>query len=272
MKKAPAWLEAFQKEWSRVLRTPLETAHGQLQAQLPDGWSRLGIVPRVQRAAQAGLEDYQRQYWFRLLTILQQDFPLTARLLGCWQFNQLALNYLVEFAPRDHDLQGIGRHFVNFLCDRHEPLFVLQAAWIDATRSAVFLAPAVQAWTAPRDPAQDPATLRLKPAADWRFVQESWPLVDLCLRLQDNPGEEAVPCPRPLAQPQTWLIQREGLGLVHRLLAAPQARLYQLLMEHAVQDALMRLEAESLSQNRALAPDLVQQWMAQSVTWRLWSA
>jgi hypothetical protein len=272
MTKAPAWLESFQKEWSRVLRTPLDTTQGHLKAQLPDDWSRLGVVPQAQRAAGAGLEDYQRQYWFRLLTTLQQEFPLTARLLGYWSFNQLALQYFAEFAPCDHDLQNVGRHFVDFLCDRHEPLFLLQAGWIDATRSAVFLAPPVQTWNPSAAGPQDAARMRLKPAADWRLVQENWPLVDLCLWLQEHPGEEVVPCPEPWDRQQTWLIQREGMNLVHRRLPAPQGRLYQLLAEHAVQDALRILEGDGLSQNWDVTPARVQEWMAQSMTWRLWAS
>jgi hypothetical protein len=271
VRKAPAWLEGFQKEWSRALRTPLDSTQGRLQVRLPEGWSQLGIVPQLQRHAGAGLEDYQRQYWFRLLSHLQKDFPLTARLLGYWAFNQLALEYLADFPPCDHDLQNVGRHFVDFLCDRHEPLVLLQAGWIDATRSAVFLAPADRAWVPSAADVQDPATLRLKPAASWRLVEENWRLVDLCLVLEEHPGEEAVPCPEPWPEVQTWLIQREGLNLVYRPLPAPQARLYQLLMEHAVADAVKRLEGESLSHNWTVTPAQVQEWMAQSMSWQLWA-
>ncbi|MDQ3231919.1 MAG: DNA-binding domain-containing protein, partial [Pseudobdellovibrionaceae bacterium] len=201
MRSAPSWLAPFQQSWSEVLQTPLASHQGTLQPSLPPVWLELGVDNSV-RDPTAGVADYQRQYWFRLLNHLQTEFPLTARLMGLWSFNHLGIAYLQKFPPRDYDLQAIQRHFVNYLRDVNQSLVWMQAARIDEARSKVFMAPDYETWHWEDARVSHPTLLSLHPAPDWMLIDEDWALMDLCLQLPDLRGEEALPCPEAHAQTQ----------------------------------------------------------------------
>jgi len=271
MKEAPAWLMEFQQCFSAVLRTPLATSSGTLRSRLPSGWTQLGVKPRSQREAAAGLSDYHRQYWFRLLTVLQAEFPLTSRLMGLWSFNLLAQNYLQRVPPRDYDLCGIRQDFLNDLRGKELPPHVYQAACLDEARSLVFMAPDYQPWQWRAEEMAEPALVRLVGAPDWRIVQEDWALVDLCLRLGSIPGEKALPCPTAHSVTHFWMIQRDAQDLVYRPLHPAQGRLYELLSQHTIQDAIMSLASEFVHIAPADLQASVQSWMALSVSWGLWA-
>jgi hypothetical protein len=270
MRKAPEWLADFQKSFGVILRTPLENKSGTLTSALPASWTELGILPRSKRMAAAGLSDYHRQYWFRLLTVLQKDFSLTARLMGLWTFNQWAQRYLLEVPPRAYDLGILGQHFADFLQNMPLPAEILQAARLDQVRAEVFMAPDFQPWLWEMDSHREPGLLRLRAAPDWRIFREDWALVDLCLRLDGMKDAETLPSPKVHQATRTWLIQRDEKGLIHRPLPAAQGQFYELLSEKNLQDALVSMEAEiqSLPESQAL----VQRWMADSMRWRLWAA
>lgn len=272
MKEAPTWLMEFQQCFGAVLRTPLTTSSGTFRSQLPSVWTQLGVKPRSQRAAASGLSDYHRQYWFRLLTLLQVDFPLSSRLMGLWSFNLLAQDYLQKTPPHDYDLSKIRQDFFNDLRQKKLPSHVHQAACLDEARSLVFMAPDYQPWHWRAEAMENPALARLVAAPDWRIVEEDWALLDLCLRLGSMPGEKALPCPAPHSETQFWMIQRHAEGLVYRSLHPAQGRLYELLSRHTIQDAVMNLEGEFAHQDSTDLQASVQSWMGLSVSWGLWAS
>ena len=262
MKQSPPWLEQFQRRFSEVLRTPLDASRGTLMARLPECWKTLDVQPRSHRSAAEGLADYQRQYWFRLLTILQKDFPLTARLMGLWTFNQWAQAYLLEVPPRAYDLAEIRLQFARFLEAQDVSRMIVQAARLDEARADVMMTPAFKAWTGLTEDSQ-PDRMRLRAAPHWRFFREDWGLVMLNDKLR---------VPEVHAQTQTWLILKDAEGIMYHALHPVQARLYELLAERTIMDAVVVLEAEYSGHYGAELCRLVQNWMRISVLWGLWES
>lgn len=258
MRQAPVWLSQFQALFTEVLRTPLDHQQGVLKSRLPASWSQLEVRSRSSRTAEAGVADYHRQYWFRLLTILQKDFPITAQIMGLWNFNLWAQRYLLEVPPSGHDLGRIRESFAGFLKDQTHSLMIVQAAQLDDARAALMMTPKFQPWTGLNGDHADPEQIQLKAAPHWRIVREDWALVTW------DAGETL---PRKHERPELWLIQKDATGLMYRMLDPVQARLYELLAEHPMAEALLKLEAEA-------GPEAVQvqNWMALSVQWGLWAA
>lgn len=55
------------------------------------------------------IELYNQQYWWRLVNILQEGFPLTVRLFGHTDFNEkIAIPYLVKYPPDTWSLCFLG--------------------------------------------------------------------------------------------------------------------------------------------------------------------
>ncbi len=62
------------------------------------------------------MELYSRQYWWRLLSVLQEDFPLIVRLFGYTDFNQkIAIPYLLKYPPRSWTLAMLGDRMVKWI-------------------------------------------------------------------------------------------------------------------------------------------------------------
>lgn len=271
MREAPHWLKDFQEQFSSVLRTPMSPAGGVLRAQPSAAGESLGVRPRAQRSAAAGLSDYQRQYWFRLLSVLQSEFPLSSRLMGLWSFNILALKYLEVEAPRSYDIVAIRCRFIDYLSKQNLEPFVLQAAILDEVRYLTFMAPAYEPWKPPTGASSLAAQLRLSPAPDWRIFREDWAIVELCLRLDSLKAEEGLPRPAHLAATRVCLIQKVQQQLVYRYIDPYQGRFYELLSVQTIDEAVAVLAGECAHLPMEELARLIQGWMAQSVHWGLWA-
>lgn len=258
MKQPPAWLSQFQGLFTEVLRTPLDHSGGTLESRLPSGWKELEVHARSYRSADAGVSDYHRQYWFRLFTILQKDFPVTARLMGLWNFNLWAQRYLLEVPPSGHDLGTIRESFAGFLKDQELSLMLVQAAQLDDARAALMMAPDYTPWKGLNEDHAHPERIRLKAAPHWRILREDWALVAW------DAGEKM---PLKHERPEVWLIQKDAKGFMCRMLHPVQARLYELLTENPMAEAVGKLENEAKPEAMQ-----VQNWMALSVQWGLWAS
>lgn len=116
----------------------------------------------------ARLEVYNRQYWFRLITIMQEEYPCTLHVVGLEAFNTWVVRYLSAHPPASPYLADLDAGFPAFLRRRYRAPRggasrekVVQAVAYDKACSRAFDAPAVpveqQDGTpsgAPRDPAR----------------------------------------------------------------------------------------------------------------------
>lgn len=281
------WLESFQSEFTAILRTPLASDLGKLQPAcelFPPTQSFTASAKSLEQAKyQLGI--YNRQYWFRLFTIMQSAFPLSSRLLGLWNFNQLAQEFLCSHPPSHFDIQKSSSGFYDFLLSRlhGEVIFpgnltdplpseaLLKAVEIDEIMERVFMAEP-QASLQMTDAASIPLPkLRLIPSKAIAFVEENWELLRLRERLLKDKGEGIVALPPRLSEPQRWAIYRREEILCYFLLEPLQYQFYQMLCHHSLGETLYLLEQACAPHMHTRLQQQVMQWLAKSVELGFWT-
>ncbi len=73
------------------------------------------IAPSPKLSSLQRLEIYNRQYWFRLLDSLREDFPALVRLVGDTVFRGLAEDYLQRNPSRSFTLRNLGSRLSSWL-------------------------------------------------------------------------------------------------------------------------------------------------------------
>lgn len=277
-----AWLAEIQRSFGGALRTPLDAESGTFRAQ-PERYD-LPLVAAVRDSGRERLAVYNRQYWFRLFTAMQTSWPLTARLLGMFHFNQHAQRFLLANTPSHYDLRVVTLGFHDYLAatldtpdvDRG-PHFarlptraLLEAAALDAAFARVFYAPETPRFDPSRYAPAELVTRKLVSSRAYARIDEHWPLSELRLRLRDDSSEQAAPLPPQLPAAQSWALFRSTQGVTQLRLAPMQARLYTLLESHPLGHALAQLEAEAEPTTRASLPEQTQSWIAQGIAHGFW--
>lgn len=114
---APRELAAMQEAFGRSIRMPFsfETGHFQCRKDAYDPDAAAAIAPRGDSDSRDRLAVYNEQYWYRLLTVLQQDFPLLTAAMGHWHFNRLATAYLDRHPSRSPYLADLPLAFGDFI-------------------------------------------------------------------------------------------------------------------------------------------------------------
>lgn len=118
-------LEDLQRTMALAVMTPL-TADESMSEHASDGraMSDLAssfIAPNSRLTAFERLEIYNRQYWFRVLGALAEDFPALQALLGARRFDTLATAYLASHPSRSFTLRNLGASLPGWLAQN--PVF-----------------------------------------------------------------------------------------------------------------------------------------------------
>ena len=77
------------------------------------------IKPNDRLSSFERLEIYNRQYWFRLLDCLYDDYPGLRAILGTKKFTRLATAYLAKYQSNSYTLRDLGNRLEQFI--REEP-------------------------------------------------------------------------------------------------------------------------------------------------------
>jgi len=281
---SPAWLTEFQARFSALLRTPLDRATGSLLADTSRyAESLVGLaLPSATLGSAERLAIYHRQYWFRLFTILQGLYPLTARLVGYWRFNDFASKHLLWRPPRGYDIEAIADEFEASLAAQLpetgqvasdsslEAAAVLEAARTDAAFLRVARAPRGEPFRpGPGDTPRfaDSCLLLSNSVA---LLREHWPLAELRLRLIEHDQDSSLRLGDRRSTPCHWLLSHQSGKLGLLALEAREAELFELLQRLPLQHALGRLEVAAPPEERASLPERAQAWLARSVRLGLW--
>lgn len=293
MTESPRWLVEFQREFSAVLRAPLDRTLGALQAdvqQYPEGIAG-DAVATTALSARERLAVYNRQYWYRLFSVLQRAYPLTTHLLGPWVFNGLASRYFEAHPPTHRELDRVAVGFSGHLLERLEcegaqalrvaaapgrslelPLAALMdAVRLDAAWRAVFVAPAAGTFSLSPADAARLALARLERAPAVALVWLGYPLVELRVQALSRPLEKPLPVPMSLSEPVPWLLVRTQRGVGYVKLERTEGQLFEELFEYPVGAALARVEQRVSENERASLPQKTQAWLARSVRLGVWS-
>src|SRR5437588_6731143 len=112
-------LEQLQRTFFEMTRQPLTPAENTRTRSL-DGRAIREVAeeiikPNDRLTSFERLEIYNRQYWFRLLSCLYDDFPGLRAIVGEKQFEKLATTYLLECPSKSFTLRNLGSHVEGWL-------------------------------------------------------------------------------------------------------------------------------------------------------------
>lgn len=114
----------IQQRVFRAITEPL-TPGENMRSQGRDGRSmreeaEIIIKPNDRLTSFERLEIYNRQYWFRVLGNLMEDFPGLQAILGERRFEKLSQAYLFDCPSRSHTLRDLGSRLLTWLTDHPE--------------------------------------------------------------------------------------------------------------------------------------------------------
>jgi Putative DNA-binding domain len=109
----------LQRTMARAVMQPL-TASERMQRKAPDGkpmraYAARFIKPNSRLTSFDRLEIYNRQYWFRLLSSMIEDFPGLRSVLGSRRFEAMSKAYLVDCPSRSFTLRNLGSQLESWL-------------------------------------------------------------------------------------------------------------------------------------------------------------
>lgn len=112
----------LQRRMSEDVSRPLTTDFDMRQ-ETDDGQSTHDIAatyvkPNAMLSSFERLEIYNRQYWFRVIGAVSEDFPALAAVLGAKRFDALVLAYLKENPSTSFSLRNLGANLPLWL-ERH---------------------------------------------------------------------------------------------------------------------------------------------------------
>ena len=112
-------LAELQRTMAAAVMQPL-TADEEMRVTAPDGRAMSDvagafIAPNSQLSSFERLEIYNRQYWFRVLGALAEDFPGLRTVVGSRAFHALPVAYLAANPSRSFTLRNLGRKLPQWL-------------------------------------------------------------------------------------------------------------------------------------------------------------
>ena len=122
-------LHTLQRAVARAVMQPL-TSSEPMQRKAPGGgrlsaYAARYIKPNERLTSFERLEIYNRQYWFRVLASLAEDYPGLRAVLGGRRFEAMCKAYLTECPSRSFTLRNLGaqmetwlRQNPSWICDR----------------------------------------------------------------------------------------------------------------------------------------------------------
>jgi len=117
-------LANLQRAVARAVMQPL-TPSEHMRRNAPGGgrmsaYAARFIKPNDRLTSLERLEIYNRQYWFRLLTSMAEDFPGLRAILGGSRFESMCKAYLTERPSRSFTLRNLGSHLESWLRQNRE--------------------------------------------------------------------------------------------------------------------------------------------------------
>jgi hypothetical protein len=186
-------LQEIQRTMARAVMQPL-TASERRQNKAPDGrpmraYAARFIKPNDRLTSFERLEIYNRQYWFRVLSSMAEDFPGLRAVLGGRRFEAMSKAYLVDCPSRSFTLRNLGGHLEAWL--RKHPkwagpkqklaLDIVRLEWADIEAFDGKAEPALR----PEDlPGGADPKLRLKLQPYVELLSLSYPVDDLLLEVR----------------------------------------------------------------------------------------
>jgi hypothetical protein len=188
-------LHALQRAVARAVMQPLARSE-RMQRKAPGGgpmstYAARYIKPNNRLTSFERLEIYNRQYWFRVLGSLAEDFPGLRAVLGGQRFETMCKAYLAECPSRSFTLRNLGARLENWL--RQNPgwlrdrrvlaLDMVRLEWADIEAFDGQAKPSLR----PEDLREaEPTSLRLDIQPYVQLLELHYPVDDLLLEVKQG--------------------------------------------------------------------------------------
>lgn len=146
---SPQYLKTVQNWFGSIISQPIDE-NSRIQPFAPSGRSIVEeaaeyITPSPTLKPYERMQIYNQQYWWRLLNILHENFPLVTRLFGYNDFNQeIAIPYLSKYPPNHWSLNLLGERLPKWIHEDYtlpDKQLLLNAANLDLAFCYSFSAP-----------------------------------------------------------------------------------------------------------------------------------
>jgi hypothetical protein len=195
----PTGLHEIQRRMAAAVMHPL-TRDETMPRKRRDGTSNLTeadaiIRPNDRLTSFERLEIYNRQYWFRLYSSFEEDFPGLQAILGRAKFDKLMRAYLTDCPSESFTLRNLGSKLEAWLGQHPEHLGPHPKVALDMVRLEWAHIEAFDSEERPRLSAEklaaidENSTLRLQPHL--RVLALSYPVDDLLLEVRTENGSAA---------------------------------------------------------------------------------
>jgi hypothetical protein len=219
---------------------------------------------------------YNRGYWWRLFTLMQDEMPLLVHLLGYANFNRFSSAYLQHFPSETQVLNYLHDYLPKFMLMDHEWNTSLYKEVIELEHAYI------KAFDAPQLAVLDPQKLspqEIETLAEQIFIlqphtflfQENWNLVELRVIASKTEDDDLIL--EPQKAHKKWLIYRSlGNKLNH-----VEQDLYQWQLLHKIKEGLPFTEAiesafaELSEEEIELIAPKIQQWFSDWVSCGIFS-
>lgn len=190
----------LQRRMAEDVRRPL-TDELWMQSETDDGQSMETVAesyvkPNDRLSSFERLEIYNRQYWFRVIGAVAEDFPALNAVLGSKRFDAMVLAYLKENPSRSFTLRNLGANLPGWLAKHPEFTGSRHALALDVARLEWAYVDAFD--SARRTPLDEADFIELGPETVLRLqphlqlLELSYPVDELVLAVRAQTPEASV--------------------------------------------------------------------------------
>jgi hypothetical protein len=221
-------LDQIQRAMFHAVRQPLTPAEG-MRATAPDGTSLRAtaesiIRPNRRLTSFERLEIYNRQYWFRLLSALAEDFTGLRAIVGERKFEKLAVAYLCDHPSRAFTLRNLGSQLEKWLLAHLEYAPKVEHIAVDMVRLEWAEIEAFDNLALPPLSAEEMASLGEDPVIHLQphlqLLDLAYPVDDLLLSVRRKEEDEGAASNAVLDRPRRARIRRTALPKAKKLYLA----------------------------------------------------
>jgi hypothetical protein len=147
--KVPSYLFSIQKWFASIITRPIDSDSQMIpispSGRLMSEEAKEFISPSLKLLPDQRMQIYNQQYWWRLLSILHQNFPILTRLFGYTDFNlSIGMPFLTKYPSRHWSLSQLGDQLPTWLDEYYtaeDKALIVSTAEVDWAYQTIFFAP-----------------------------------------------------------------------------------------------------------------------------------
>jgi hypothetical protein len=263
---APDWLTELQRGFAQSIQTPLVINGTSYEYDLENYEPKTvkAMLPHGDLSGIERLTTYNQQYWFRLLSLVQKEYPLLRHILGITEFNRLASRALYQFPSQHPELHHLPQNILLFL-EQDSPWSSPQtreAARVDYAYFRAFFAEKMHDLSASSLTPETASALLHQPIQfqpSWQLIHQRFNCVET--RLESSTHTEDEEGSALLEQSTSWVIYRGYKGVTEEYLEPVQSQILALLQSgKSLVTACEELQNQLDEQDLARLEESIQSW------------